>query len=110
MNEPTLKRHYTPEEKEKYCAAFKESKLSAEAFCKASGISKATLYKWIKIGLEDSGLKPQSEAGFSPVLLKEGSVPEEECVCTELRFSSGAVLCLTLKENQLLSLITRMVQ
>jgi len=110
MSEGKRKRRYTVEEREKYCAAFKESQLSAEAFCKEIGISKSTLYKWNQCDERDLTSKPTSNVGFSPVSLKEGSLLDEELVTTELQFSSGAILSLSLKESQLLSLLTRMVQ
>lgn len=110
MSEGKRKKHYTQEEREKYCAAFKESQLNAEAFCKEIGISKSTLYKWNQCDEKDVPSKPFSNGGFSPVLLKEGILLDEERVTTELRFSSGTVLSLKLKESQLLSLLTRMVQ
>lgn len=92
---------FTAEERRNYYMAWKESGMSHIAFCKAKGISKSVLYKWIK-----KFKKENNGRSFAPLILKKPLLSEQtDVIQLNMNFPNQIKLSIAMPEQRLVSFI-----
>lgn len=89
------------EVKRNYCMAWEKSGMNQIAFCKANGISKSALYKWIK------GFKKEDNvSGFSLLVSqKQSSLKQVDLIQLNICFLNQIQLSIAMPEHRLVSFI-----
>lgn len=99
-----LKRTFSQEEKQKFCAEWKDSGLSKFRFCKERGLVLSAFSQWCRKFQSHKG-KSTSKKGWLALVPKEAASKSRELILFEVKLPNGMVFSTSFELTQLLTLL-----